>query len=388
MNLLTFSSCFPNRLRPTEGIFVLERMAAVARHADVQVVHPLARAPWRPPLPHGLPPEETIRGLIVHHRPFRYLPGVLKRCDGWFYYHGLAGWTAESCRQRPTDLLDAHFAWPDGVGVSMIARQLKIPYVVTLRGTINPRWPIRCFRRRLAPALRNAAAVISVSRPMADIAVLLGVHASRVHVIPNGVDGELFCPGDRMETRRELGLETDRPLLVCVASLKRAKGQRELLQAAGSIRPLPQVVLVGEAVEGQGYLQELSRIARHSNLDGCVRYTGPVDRATVAAYFRAADLAVLASHGEGCPNALLEALACGTPVVASRVGGIPELVRHGANGLLAPPRNPEALAATLQEALGASWSPDVVRRSVIHRTWDHVAYEVLDVLSAAMTIRV
>ena len=224
MKVLSFSSCFPSSAAPTDGIFVFERLSAVAASASVEVVHPAPACPLigavgarRAAEGHGL-----IGDLVVHHRRYRYLPGLLKRFDGYFYYRGLFRWVAERCRRDRPDLLDAHFAWPDGVGVSLIARRLGLPYVVTLRGTINPRYRKGCFRVRLGEALRAAAAVISVSGPMAEIAVELGVEPGNVHVIPNGVDGRTFRLIDRAEARRRLGLPADRPLVVCVGSLKRS----------------------------------------------------------------------------------------------------------------------------------------------------------------------
>ena len=386
MRILSFSSCFPSSAAPTEGIFVFDRLSAVAQRAGVAVVHPVAVCPVLGRVCGALPPAEfeMLGGLGVYHRRYRYVPGVLKRFDGWCYYRGLLDWVARRCRRDPPDLLDAHFAWPDGVGVSLVARRLGLPYAVTLRGTINPRYRKRCFRRRLADALRSAAAVISVSTPMARIAVELGAKPRRVYVIPNGVDSAAFGPADRGETRRRLGLPTDRPIVVCVGSLKPAKGQEDLIRAICLMRARPLLVLIGAAGGGAGYVRRLQALAQRLGLDGRVIFAGAVGRAAVAAYFNAADASVLPSRSEGCPNVVLESLACGTPVVAANVGGVGELLGGRDAGLIVRPRDPAAIAAALGQTLARQWPRDAIRSCVHGRSWQTVADEVLGVLRAAV----
>jgi teichuronic acid biosynthesis glycosyltransferase TuaC len=386
LKILSFSSCFPSSLKPTEGIFVFDRLSAVAKKANVTVVHPFPSCPLIGPVNGGrLPPLETITPLTTSHLQFRYLPGVLKRLDGWFYYRGLLRWVTERCRQDRPDLLDGHFVWPDGVGVSLLAKHLKLPYVVTLRGTMNSRTRIPCFRKRIARVLWDAAEIISVSRPMADLAIQLGVDPNRVHVVPNGVNTRIFRPIARMDARRQLGLEKNRPLLVCVGYLTRPKGQEELIRALGQIPRGPHLALIGALADPPHYLRGLRRLAGRSALDGNVRFLGCVDRKTVATYLNAADVSVLPSHAEGCPNVVLESLACGTPVVATRVGGVPDLISPGTTGLIVPPKDPTALASALSDALTRRWSRQEIHRSVANHSWESVGEKVLAVLRSALS---
>ena len=385
MNVLSFSSCFPSGAAPTEGIFVFDRLSAVAERAGVTVVHPVASCPLIGPVGQRRPSQgrEQIGNLAVHHRRYSYLPGLLKRFDGYFYCRGLRRWAADWCRRNAPDLLDAHFVWPDGVGVSLIARRLRLPYVVTLRGTINPRWRLACFRGRIADALRRAAAVISVSGQMAEIAVALGVEPASVHVIPNGVDGRAFHVADKAAARRRLGLPEDRPVLVCVAALKRPKGQEDLIRALQAVRDRPLLVLVGAPADGTGCAGRLEALARRCGLDGQVRLAGAVGRKSVADYYNAADASVLPSRAEGCPNVVLESLACGTPVVATGVGAVLDLLRSEAAGLIVTPGDTAALARAITEALHRRWSRAAIRSAVEHRTWQAVADEVLEVFRRA-----
>lgn len=386
MKILSFSSSFPSSAVPTDGIFVFDRLSALARLLSVTVVHPVPVCPLIGPVGGRQVPasSEMVGNLEVHHRRYKYVPALLKRYDGYFYYRGLFRWAADLCRKDMPDLLDAHFAWPDGIGVSLIARRLGLPYVVTLRGTINPRYRTRSFRSRLAGALRGAAAVISVSGPMAEIAVQLGAQPGRVHVIPNGVDGQTFRPIDRAEARRQLGLQTDGTLLVCVGSLKRPKGQEDLILAVSLLRHKPLLVLIGSPAGGAGYLRRLRNLTRRLGLEGQVRFAGTIDRAAVAAYLNAADLSVLPSHSEGCPNVVLESLACGTPVVATNVGAVPDLLRPSSTGLVVPPGDCVALAEVIGEALRRKWSRQAIRNSIQERTWQTVADEVVGVFRLAI----
>lgn len=385
MRVLSFSSCFPSSHHDTTGVFVLKRLAALAKRTPLEVVHP---APWFPgyggSVKRPASREGEIDGLAVHHTRFFYFPGVLKRLDGYFYARGLTRWLRSYCRDNRPDLLDAHFVWPDGVGVSHLARQMRLPYTITLRGTVNPRYRIPCFRQRIADALQNAAAVISVSGAMGAIAVELGVNAKRVHVIPNGVDAALFKPIPRQDARRALGLSDSVPLVVSVGALTPVKGQDDLIDA---VRRLPRdvhVVLVGSRVVHRRYSRTLKRLSERYGLAGRIVFAGGQPKEKVAQYFSAANVSVLASHSEGCPNVVLESLACGTPVVATSVGGMPEMIRPGENGELVPVKDPEALAAALDAALKRPWSCAAVRQSVANRSWEVVASEVLPVWERAV----
>ena len=381
MKILSFSSSFPSSVRKTEGTFVLSRLAAVARKVPLQVVHPVPTCPLLGRLVDrtSFPAEEQLSGLTVHHRRFAYVPRLLKRLDAYFYYRGLLGWLRRYYRRERPDILDGHFAWPDGVGVSYLAAAVRLPYTITLRGTINPRHAIRCFRRRMAVALRGASAVISVSQKMAELATELGVCAGRIHLVPNGVDGQAFRPVARSDARRMLGLDKSSPLIVCVAAVKRQKGHADLLEAVAQLPRNVNLIVVGSETGPGGYERQLSSLAAAKGLAGRATFVGGRPQAEVALYYSAADVSVLPSHSEGCPNVVLESLACGTPVVATRVGGVPEILHPWENGVIVPAQRPAELAEGLRAALARNWSRQSVRRSVVDRSWDLVADEVVEV---------
>lgn len=386
MRVLSFAYCFPSGENPTWGVFVLQRLEALAKQVDLEVASPVPVFPLVTRLRQRLPePVEVVRGLTVHHPRFFYVPGVLKHLDGYFYGRGCEGWMTEYVRRRRPDLLDAHFVWPDGVGVARLARRFEIPYVITLRGKILEHMQFPKDRRQCAEALRGAAAVISVSGPMADVAADMGVPRDCLHVIPNGVDLERFAPRDRLEARRALGLPLDGRLLVTVAHLKVTKGHGEVVEALARLPADVRLVIVGGDLDRGQYRAALAGTIRRLGLGDRIDLVGrqPYDR--VPLYLSAADVVVLASYREGCPNVVLEGLASGRPVVATRVGAVPDLVFAGENGVMVPVRDAGALADGLAEVLARSWSAEAVRASRSVRSWEDVAAQVKQVFDQVVS---
>ena len=283
---------------------------------------------------------------------------------------------------RP-DLLDAHFAWPDGVGVSHVAARLGIPFVVTLRGEANLRLGHASMRSQIARALGQAAAVISLSESIAKICIEeLGVDAAKIAVIPNGVDMEAFRPMPAAQARQALGLDVQGRYIVSVAHLLPAKGMTELVTAMGQLPADVRCLIVGGDMDGGVYRRSLERLVRRGGYGARVTFTGMQDRSKIPLYLNAADVSVLASYAEGCPNVVLESLACGRPVVATAVGQTPRMVLPGRNGLLAAPRDASALAGAIQVALGRTWSDQVIRTSSSVCSWESAAARTLEILRA------
>jgi len=385
LNVLSFSYCFPNAGRPTWGVFVHRRLAALARREDVslQVVSPV------PGL--GLatffrrqcePVQDRWEGLTVHRPRFFRIPGVFQSSHARWYARGLERWLERFIGSWHPDILDAHFIWPDGVGVARLAGRRGLPYAITLRGKIYPCLEVPSQRRQCAEALRGAAAVISVDARMAQIARDLGAPPERVSVIPNGVDLDDFKPGNKQAARGRLGLPEDGRLLVSVAHLGVRKGHRETIEAVASLPGDVHLVLVGTDAPGCRDAGVLRRLVEDLRLADRVIFAGPQPHERIPDFFIAADASVLASYREGCPNAVLESLACGTPVVATPAGAVPEMVVPGRNGAIVPMKDPAALAEAISAVLGRTWDPREVAGTV--QSWDEVAARVVGVFQHAL----
>jgi glycosyltransferase involved in cell wall biosynthesis len=199
---------------------------------------------------------------------------------------------------------------------------------------------IRFLRWTRDRALRRASHLFSPSAYLRDIAVGWGLDPTRISVLPNPAPQLPELPS-REELRSELGF--DGPTL---AFAGRLGPQKALGVALDAVAAVPGVTL---AIAGDGPDRaELERQAAALGLDGRVRFLGSVSRDRVLRLFRAADASILSSSWENLPHTVLEALAAGSPVIATAVGGVPEVVRDGENGLLVPPDDPHALADAIR----------------------------------------
>lgn len=376
MKILSFSYCFPNRENTNWGIFVFQRVLALTRFTELKACAPV---PWFPLLTSGSVSNsgemETWEGVDVFRPRFFYTPKILKNLDARFYARGVTPWLKKLCETWKPDVLDAHFVWPDGVGVSIIAKELGIPYVITLRGKL-----FECMKepsqiRQCAEAFKGAAAVISVSGGLAEAAIDLGANPENTFVIPNGVDAQNFNIKDQTECRRKLGLPFDRRLLVTVAHLGHRKGHHEVIQALAGLPDDITLVIVGGAAQ-DGTSETIMNMAKSFGVEKRVILAGPQPYEQVALYFSAADASVLASYREGCPNAVLESLACGTPVVATDVGAVKDILPVPDAGRIVPRKQVPHLQDALEEVLSFPWNPQTVLDTSRVRSWDQVAVEV------------
>jgi len=260
-------------------------------------------------------------------------------------------------------VIDAHYFYPDGVAAAWIGQRLRIPVVITARGSdinVLARHPVP--RRLILRAAHQAAAVVTVSESLRTELIRMGVPADRVRTLRNGVDLVRFSPGDRAAARQSLGLTA--LTLLSVGRLVPGKGHALVVQALEQI-PEAELVVVGDGPERNA----IEEAVKAGGLMGRVRFTGALPHAKLVEYYRAADVMVLASASEGMPNVVLEALACGTPVVATAVGGIPEILDRSVGRVVAS-REPPQIAAAINE-LRASMPERAAVRSYAERFgWD------------------
>jgi glycosyltransferase involved in cell wall biosynthesis len=392
MNILVLTSLWPNSEQPRLGLFIKHRITALARLGAVslRVVAPVPYFPKRlqwPLIPDHwrrmarVSPREVTEGLEVYHPRYLLLPKLGMRFHGRWMARGAADLVRRHLSERPLDLIDAHYVYPDGFAAVQLGRALGVPVVVTARGSdINLFSQMPRIRLLLCSTLDQAAGVIAVSASLKQRIVELGIAPEKVAVIRNGVDRGLFYPREAAVARRKLGLEPHAPVLVTVSSLTPNKGIDRLIDALALLARQradlsPRLYVIGEGPERDG-LQ--ARIARQA-LAGRVRLIGSREPSELAEWYSAADLFCLASQREGCPNVVIEALACGVPVIATDVGGIGELVTGAAYGRLVPAHQEvvEGLAAAIGEALETCWDRAGIAAHGGARSWDEVAAEIM-----------
>jgi len=382
MRVLVLSDTFPNRLQPWRGPYNRRQIECLAELCDVTVINPwpwlrLLREPrsWR--LVKGM--DDVIPGVTVRHPVFWHIP-LIGRATAWRGIARAVERAIDLSGPAEYDVVLATFAYQLGEAARRVARKLGVPYVVKARGSdLNTLPSAGGRRRRTAQALQDAAAVVPVSEALARTVIELGACPGRVHRLPNGVDLEQFRVASREEARRELGLTPEGKLLLFVGSLLPVKGLDVLLDA------VPQCATrsMHTVIAGSGPLAgELARRRDTRGLHGAVSFIGQVGRDSVVTWMNAADAVVLPSRNEGCPNVVLEALACGTPVVASNVGAVPDIVTGDA-GRTVPPEDAAELAAAIDEVLGMEWDREAVRAQVEGMTWQANAKKLYDVLCRA-----
>jgi len=376
---LLFSTLFPSVERPGHGIFVETRLLELLKTGQVET-RVVAPVPWFPSrnLRFGdraamarTPRRETRHGVDVQHPRYALLPKV-----GMSTAPLLLALGARPAVQRlldegfEFDLIDAHYFYPDGVAAALLASWFGKPLVITARGSdVNLIAQHRLPRRLMRWAAQRASACVGVSAALAQRLKDLGAPPSRVHVLRNGVDTERFTP--QADARQALGVAGE-PLILSVGNLLPVKRHGLVIEALALVRQThPGAAL---AIVGGGPLHaELTAQAAALGLANAVRLVGPVPQAVLARWYAAADLLVLASSREGWPNVLLEAMACGTPVLASGVGGVPEIVTSPSVGAFGTFNTPIELAEALSKALAQPFDREATRRHALGMGWGEVS---------------
>lgn len=383
LRVLVVTTLFPHSGNPRLAPFNRAQFAALASLAELDV---LAVVPWRigEMADRGPAPvrEEIMDAMRVTHPRYPSIPGLPALNAGL-----MALWLLPEARRRHRakayDVVLGSYAYPDGCAGSILGRLLGLPTVIKCHGSDLNRVPVLhpTCRVQVRHALKRAAAVVVVTRRLGERAHELGADGRRVHVVPNGLDRERFRPMEREAARRRLALPADRDIVLYLGHLAAHKGVRDLLDAVARLRrarPSAVVVFVGE-----GPLDAAVREAA-ARESGAVLSFGAVPHAEVAWWMAAADVFCLPSWDEGMPNTVREAHACGRPVVATAVGGIPEAVAAPQLGMLVPPRDPDALADALARQLAAGSAPPATITDLASvPTWLESAEMLHDVLLRA-----
>lgn len=369
LKVLTFSTLFPSSVRPGHGIFVETRLRELVKSGRVES-RVIAPVPWFPSTDPrwgdyakfaATPAREQRNGLDVRHPRYLLAPKVGMTTAPLTLALGARAAVQQLIDEGfDFDVIDAHYYYPDGVAAALLARWFRKPLAVTARGSdLNLIGTHGLPRRWMRWASRVAGASIGVSQALVERMRELGLASPRQLVLRNGVDVERFrTHPDRAALRAQLGVE-GQPLMVSVGNLVPLKGHDLVIEALALLRG--QGVAAQLCVIGAGPLRaELEALAERLGVGGHVRFVGAVPQQELAAWYAAADMLLLASEREGWPNVLLESMACGTPVVATAVGGIPEIVQVPQTGRVVAERSAPSLAAAVQ----ALWQAPPSREAV------------------------
>ena len=382
-HVLTFTSLYPNQGQPRHGIFVENRMKELVKQhpVDLTVVAPV---PWFPfkgkrfgqyGIFASIPKKEIRHNITVHHPRYLVIPKIGMNLAPLLMALSLYPFIKRLHKTHSFDLIDGHFIYPDGVVATLFGKLLKLPVINTARGndiTLYPNYALP--KKMIIWAIENSNAVISVCKFLSDEIKNLGASQENNLVMRNSVDLELFKETAREKTRNELGLTSF--TLISVGHFIERKGHHLIIEALQQL-PDSKLLLVGDGELNDQLMQQVKIL----NLSDRVIFTGPIPQSELSRYYSAADCMVLASSREGWANVLLESMACGTPVVATKVSGTPEVVLNQTAGQLIEERSANDIVKGTKKLLSSYPERAKVRQYAEQFDWSETTENLYSLLN-------
>ena len=375
---------FPSSEEPWQGRSAYQTIRALSSHADIHVFYPELDYPSflrpRTRIYKGLDLDYSPPGVSVSYHNYLAIPLVSRPFNGPMAARAVL----PHVRAFRPDLIFGIFLYPDGYAALQVAKKLGAPLVAMGIGSDIHSIGDPLSAKYTRKVLDQTDFLVTVSEDLRQKTLAMGAKPESSRAVVNGCDLSIFHGRDRTAARLCLNLDRDAEIVLYVGRMDVRKGLRELVEAAATLhakRPRLRVCMVGEG-------PDRALLAQAVGAAGAAEYIHvlpPCAPDEVAVWMAAADLVTLPSYMEGCPNVVLEALACGRPVVATRVGGIPEIMSD-ACGRLVRPRDPEALAEALDSVLGTTWDADAISAHW-SRSWSTVAAELLEIFKSVASPR-
>lgn len=352
--ILIITNLYPLPWQPTRATFNFQQFGFLEQYADVYYLIPIAFPDW---WKHRDAVENSTSNLL--YVPYFYLPKVGRR-----FYPKLMQWSLSLIASKwiknisPTKVL-ASWAFPDAVAAVEIAKKMSADFYFKVHGSdINMHATFPARAKQIVNISKQAKGILSVSQDLANKMISMGINKDKIHVIYNGVNLNKFILKKP---------NTESPYLLFVGNLKQEKGVIELLQAFIKVHdqfPLLQLKYVGDG----NMASQLQAIINKHQLHAKVKLEGVKRHEELPDIIANATLLVLPSYNEGVPNVVLEAMACGTPVVVTRVGGIPEVVTAD-TGIIANEITASCIAQCLNQALVKKWNYQTIRAHAELYSW-------------------
>lgn len=387
MKVLFLSNLFPDAAQPNRGIYNGRLAHRLAPHCELRVIAPRPTRGFPPfwsPQEYRCRPEDAAFAPV--YPPASYIPKVGSRWNHRLMARSLRAPLRAVRAEFPFDIVLAAWAYPDACAVAQLAAEMDFPFVAFPQGSDIHQYLSNPVRRRIiTAAMHQAGAIVTPSQELARLLREVGVPGEKLHPIYNGVEREVFHPGDRAAARAALKLAADETILLFVGNFLPIKNPLLLVDAFKElVRREPaqkfRLVMLGDGPLG-GAIQ--SRV-QAAGLGERVSLPGRKPPGDVARFMQAADLLVVPSNNEGVPNVIYEAMSCGLRTVATHVGGIPEIVTADFLGRLVPPQNPPALAEAMASVLAAIPVRENITAHARQFSWERTAAEHLRVLSAVL----
>jgi len=383
--VLIITNLFADPFGPTRATFNQQQFGRLSEQMDVTVMVPVSwvpfiknpRAYWR------LKRETQARWPNADYVIFWYVPGVARGLHSVFLFLSLLLQRFPTLFLKRWDCMLGSWGFPDAVTTMALGKLTRTPVVVKVHGSDINVFTLKWLHRvQIRWALNQARAVVSVSKALAARMAEIGVRQGHTTVLYNGVDPARFHPVDKAAARAEQGFGIDDEVILFIGNILVTKGCGELMTAFCQIaarRPKAQLVFVGDGPMKKPLLAQAQACGLHER----VHFPGRVAHAKLAPWFSSATVFCLPSYAEGVPNVVLEAMACGTPVVATDVGGIGEILPEFA-GMLVPSHNAQALEAALDKALNTRWDRDRTVAYTLAFDWTQNVNTLKEILQGAM----
>lgn len=353
--LVIISNLYPLPWELGRASFNRQQFALLESEYELSILVPVSFIDWFKHI------KQVKQTKHLRYVPFFFTPKVGRRFYSVSMFLSLLLHSGFWLKQRKPDVMLASWAFPDAVATSWLATLFGCRFFFKVHGSdIHLHGNVKARAKQIVSAANKAQAIISVSEELRNHMMTMGIAAKKIQVVYNGVDHVLF----NHECQREISA----PYLLFVGNLKQDKGVMELLKAFTALAPAfsPYVLVIA----GAGVMQEqMLRYIGEQGITGRVMMLGNVAHAKLPSLMQHATLVVLPSYHEGVPNVLLESMAAGTPVVATAVGGIPEIVKPDVTGFLVTPANVLDLTAALETALGKSWDHQAIREHALQFNW-------------------
>lgn len=391
MRVMEVCQEFPNGYYPQLGTFIKQSIDSISsQNVDITVISPKPFVLPFSAFPYHnfsrLPRIEHTERYDIHYP--RYIYAVPKKyfypITGISYAHFISRYATENIRPKP-DLIHAHFSYPDGFAMIGLAKKWDVPLVISALGTIERKVAYEKSQtsKQIIKAMNFADRILSVSEDLRLHIINLGINENKVIVVPNGVDLEKFKPLGKENVRNLLNLPVNKNIVLFVGALRTIKGVDFLIEAAKNfVNTNTELYLVGR---DDGLRKKLLKMAQELRITDFVKFVGPINHDDIPLWISASDILVLPSLSEGRPNVVLEALACEVPVVATDVGGIPELMIDGETGYLVPAKDSRELSkkvnklledVNLREKMGKLGRKSIIERGL---TWEAHAKKTVDI---------
>jgi glycosyltransferase involved in cell wall biosynthesis len=368
---LVFTNAYPRDFEPNKGLDIKEQVQRLQRDFEIRVIAPVPKKLFKKK-GIAIPQKTWVDGIEVFQPQYLTLPKIGVLFCGYTYFLAINKFLMALRKQFPFDLIISYWVYPDGFAAALCAKKFNVPLIIRPRGSdINVWIKHGILRRIIKKTLRKAQKIIPVCNDLKQSIKTLGVKEEKISSVSLGVEHKKFFPMEKDACREKFNLEMNKKIVLFVGNFIEVKGIDYFLKAIEILDNNGRDDIIIQML-GSGKLKNKIESVIRNNGNLSINIQGEIAHNELPIWMNASDVFCLPSLSEGFPNVLMEALACGLPVVATNVGGIPEIINNENLGILVPPRNEKALADAIEAALSREWNKEKLVERVREESWDKI----------------